>query len=122
MLLHIVITMVIITFFMEPVHYVSNYRMARYLSLSLSTPIPAQAQVNSNDTSISMFPAVRYLEGYQVLLEPGDLLFGYASIVVSSCRSSRFKVHKSLKYMTVRVKTNLVHTFKFFTSVLYNFC
>lgn len=39
-------------------------------------PSHAQAQVNmSNDTSISLFPAVRRLEGYQVLLEPGDLLY-----------------------------------------------
>ena len=39
-------------------------------------PSHAQAQVNiSDDTSISMFPAVRHLEGYQVLLEPGDLLY-----------------------------------------------
>lgn len=39
-------------------------------------PSHAQAQVNiSDDVSISMFPAVRRIEGYQVLLEPGDLLY-----------------------------------------------
>jgi len=39
-------------------------------------PHHAQAQVNiSDDISISMFPAVKHLEGYQVLLEPGDLLY-----------------------------------------------
>ena len=39
-------------------------------------PHHAQAQVNiSDEASISMFPAVRHLEGYQVLLEPGDLLY-----------------------------------------------
>ena len=39
-------------------------------------PSHAQAQVNiSDNASISMFPAVKHLEGYQVLLEPGDVLY-----------------------------------------------
>ena len=39
-------------------------------------PSHAQAQVNlSDENSIAVFPAARHLEGYQVTLEPGDLLY-----------------------------------------------
>jgi len=39
-------------------------------------PSHAQAQVNlSDENSIAVFPAARHLEGYQVILEPGDLLY-----------------------------------------------
>ena len=39
-------------------------------------PSHAQAQVNlSNEDSIAVFPAARNLEGHQVTLEPGDLLY-----------------------------------------------
>jgi len=39
-------------------------------------PSHAQAQVNlSDENSITVFPAAKHLEGYQVVLEPGDLLY-----------------------------------------------